>query len=216
LLLKYVGLNGDYTAVFVYSCGIESGRPPENTRKEGGTERGPASDPQREIRDTRRFRELGLKFILEQLSNTCRKFLQSKGFPIEELVRILGGTRFWDGHFYASKELSLLPGVVGPFSQRTLGELLHPWAAAVVVANQARTAFPHVVFNRRLFGSGLDVLHEVLHIATQEGDWDLAKLWHLGTFNDDSPGRAQASQAITKFFDPKGWDCGAGIGWPAP
>lgn len=156
-----------------------------------------------------------MQFILEQLSDTCRKLLQSKGFAVEQLVQVLGGTRFWDGQFYASKELRSLPGVVGPFSRRTLGELLHPWVGAAVVANEAGRTFPHVVFGRG-FTTGLDVLHEVLHIATQWGDLKMADEWNFGSFASDLKGQTQASQAITLFFDPKGWDCGASIGWSEP
>jgi hypothetical protein len=117
--------------------------------------------------------------------------------------------------FYGSSPVAELPGVSGTFARPTLGELLHPWAAATVVRNEQGRLFGHVVFGRA-FSRGLDVFHEMVHIVTQQGDVDLAKRWHLGEFNDDPKGSAQASQAITQFFDPNGWDCGANIGWAAP
>jgi hypothetical protein len=60
------------------------------------------------------------------------------------------------------------------------------------------------------------VFHEILHIITGKEDVHLALLLGLGAFSKDRNGIAQASQAITLFFDPQGWDCGARIGWPAP
>jgi hypothetical protein len=166
-------------------------------------------------KDSARFRVLLGAFMRNDLSERCRKFLEKMGISVADITQKAEQTEFWDVRSYSSRLVSELPGVSGTFAAPTLGELLAPWAAATVVRNSQRQIFPHVVFGGA-FTTGLDVFHEMLHLVTELGDVDLANGWDLGTFDDDVRGTAQASQAITLFFDPRGWDCGARIGWPAP
>ena len=193
----------------------------EYTRGLGRSGRSLAPDGVSVYRSTARGTgdEGGGKLIV--LSANCRSFLAAKGIDLGALRSAAGKTMFWNWLENWDKPILSLPGVEGDFrGAQVLGDLWPttrpqprgtgghplPWVGARVVTNRAGDFFPHVVFNPGLFATGLDVFHEVLHIALRRTDSQLAG--DLGLTGDVLRRAGMgASEAITSFFDPNQADC---------
>jgi RHS repeat-associated protein len=186
----------------------------------------PPEPPERPrfVQDTENFRGRLNTFVKHTLSNNCKNLLTAKGIDLSKILAAGAKTMFWSFAEHRDKPILSLPGVHGTFGGKTvLGDLEpkdrhgrpYPYVGAVVVKNDEGNYFHHVVFGG-LFTSGLHVFHEMLHVVLEMGDIELASAFGLSgarRFPDTSRGREQASQAITNFFDPEAWDCGAKIGW---
>ena len=187
----------------------------QNSPSQGGAGSGAEG---RDFPRTQQFQRMGQNFINNELSEQCKRFLGDHGKPVSSILSALDRMRFWSITQFRDMLVSDLPNVTGTFGDGsvTLASFLGPGAGRVVT-NDAGNYFPHVVFNPTLFGRSttipgtvpdLDPFHEALHYVFGRSDVDLANFFGLGTFEEGQ--EAQASQAISLWFDPKHGNCGAG------
>jgi RHS repeat-associated protein len=175
-------------------------------------------EPPQFVRDTSDFRDKLNSFVKHTLSDNCKSFLTAKGIDLGTILAAAKKTQFWSWTEYWDKPILSLPGVHGTFrGAKVLGDLWPttrpragrsgtqlPWVEARVVTNAEGVFFPHVAFNPAKFVSGLQVFHELLHIALQKGDSLLAHDFGLTGLLS---GTLSASEAITDFFDPRKGNC---------
>jgi hypothetical protein len=180
----------------------------------------PPEPPERPrfVQDTENFRGRLNTFVKHTLSNNCKNFLAAKGIDLGTILAAAKKTQFWSWTEYWDKPILSLPGVHGTFrGAKVLGDLWPttrpragrsgtqlPWVEARVVTNAEGVFFPHVAFNPAKFVSGLQVFHELLHIALQKGDSLLAQDFGLTGLLS---GTLSASEAITDFFNPGKGNC---------